>query len=109
MQIADQHSARITKPEETNTKKGFPLVYTLLVLSFCTFAGSIWFSSYAKKVALHRQPVYERQKHRIQDEIYQLELEESTLSLTSVQRIRKIAIELGMVEPTETSQIIWDK
>ena len=107
MQIADQHSARITKPEEPKTKKSFPLVYTLLVLSFCTFAGSIWFSSYAKKVALHRQPVYERQKHRIQDEIYQLELEESTL--TSVQRIRKIATELEMVEPTETSQIIWDK
>ena len=107
MQISDQHSARITKPEETEKKKGFPLVYTLLVLSFCTFAGSIWFSSYAKKVALQRQPVYERQKHRIQDEIYQLELEESTL--TSVQRIRKIAAELGMIEPTETSQIIWDK
>ena len=107
MQISDQHSARITKPQETERKKGFPLVYTLLVLSFCTFAGSIWFSSYAKKVALQHQPVYERQKHRIQDEIYQLELEESTL--TSVQRIRKIAVELGMVEPTETSQIIWDK
>ena len=107
MQISDQYSVRMTKPEETERKKGFPLVYTLLVLSFCTFAGSIWFSSYAKKVALQHQPVYERQKHRIQDEIYQLELEESTL--TSVQRIRKIATELGMVEPTEASQIIWDK
>ena len=107
MQILDQHSARIAKPEEPKVKKRVPLVPTLLVLSFCTFAGSIWFSSYAKKVALHRQPVYERQKHRIQDEIYQLELEESRL--TSVQRIRKIATELGMVEPAETSQIIWDK
>ncbi len=79
----------------------------LLALSFCTLAGSIWFSSYAKKVALQHQPIYERQKHRIQDEIYQLELEKSTL--TSVQRIRKIAAEIGLVEPTETSRIIWNK
>ena len=107
MQIADQHSTRTTKPEDPKPRKGFPLVYTLLVLSFCTLVGSVWFSSYAKKVALQRQPVYERQKHRIQDEIYQLELEQSTL--TSIQRIRKIATELGMVEPTETSQIVWDR
>lgn len=83
------------------------MAYVVLGLSFCTFAGSIWFSSYAKKVALQRQPVYERQKHAVQDEIHQLELEESTL--TSVQRIRQIAVELEMVEPTQTSQIVWDK
>ena len=58
-----------------------------------------------KNVALLRQPVYERQKSYIQDEIHQLELEESTL--TSVQSIRKIVSELKMVEPTETSQVIW--
>lgn len=83
------------------------MAYIVLGLSFCTFAGSIWFSSYAKKVALQRQPVYERQKHAVQDEIHQLELEESTL--TNVQRVRQIAVELEMVEPTQTSQIVWDK
>ena len=83
------------------------MAYIVLGLSFCTFAGSIWFSSYAKKVALQRQPVYERQKHAVQDEIHQLELEESTL--TNFQRIRQIAVELEMVEPTQTSQIVWDK
>lgn len=83
------------------------MAYVVLGLSFCTFAGSIWFSSYAKKVALQRQPVYERQKHAVQDEIHQLELEESTL--TNVQRIRQIAAELEMVAPTQTSQIVWDK
>ena len=107
MQIPHHYSTRITKTEDAKLKKKFPLVYIVLVLSFCTFAGSIWFSSYAKKVALQRQPVYERQKHQVQDEIHRLELEESTL--TSVQRIRKIATELGMVEPTETSQVLWDK
>ena len=107
MQTSDIHSARITKVEEPQPKKRFPLAYIVLGLSFCTFAGSIWFSSYAKKVALQRQPVYERQKHAVQDEIHQLELEESTL--TNVQRIRQIAVELEMVEPTQTSQIVWDK
>ena len=107
MQTPHHYSTRITKTEDAKSKKKFPLVYIVLVLSFCTFAGSIWFSSYAKKVALQRQPVYERQKHQVQDEIHRLELEESTL--TSVQRIRKIATELGMVEPTETSQVLWDK
>ncbi len=107
MQTSDLHSARITKTEEVKPKKRFPLVYVVFGLSFCVFAGSIWFSSYAKNVALLRQPVYERQKSYIQDEIHQLELEESTL--TSVQSIRKIVSELKMVEPTETSQVIWDK
>ena len=107
MQTADRYSARLTKVEEPKAKKRFPLVYVVLGLSFCTFAGSIWFSSYAKNVALLRQPVYERQKHHVQDAIYQLELEESTLS--SVQRVRQIATELEMVEPTDTSQIVWDK
>ena len=107
MQTPDIYSARITKPEEPKAKKRFPLAYVVLVLSFCTFAGSIWFSSYAKKVALQRQPVYERQKRYVQDEIHQLELEESTL--TSVQRVGQIAIELKMVEPTEASRIVWDK
>ena len=107
MQTSDFHSARITKTEEVKPKKGFPLVYVVFGLSFCVFAGSIWFSSYAKNVALLRQPVYERQKSYVQDEIHQLELEESTL--TSVQSIRKIVSELKMVEPTETSQVIWDK
>lgn len=107
MQTADLYSARTTKVEEPKPKKRFPLVYVVLGLSFCTFAGSIWFSSYAKNVALLRQPVYERQKHSVQDEIHQLELEESTLS--SVQRVRQIATELEMVEPTDTSQIVWDK
>ena len=107
MQTSDLYSARITKVEEPKPKKRFPLAYVVLGLSFCTFAGSIWFSSYAKKVALQRQPVYERQKHAVQDEIHQLELEESTL--TNVQRIRQIATELKMVEPTQTSQVIWDK
>ena len=107
MQTADLYSARTRKVEEPKAKKRFPLVYVVLGLSFCTFAGSIWFSSYAKNVALLRQPVYERQKHHVQDTIYQLELEESTLS--SVQRVRQIATELEMVEPTDTSQIVWDK
>ena len=107
MQTSDFHSARIRKMEEPKPKKRFPLVYVVFGLSFCVFAGSIWFSSYAKNVALLRQPVYERQKRYVQDEIHQLELEESTL--TSVQRVRKIATELKMVEPTKTSQIIWDK
>ena len=107
MRTPHHYSTRITKTEDAKPKKKFPLVYIVLVLSFCTFAGSIWFSSYAKKVALQRQPVYERQKHQVQDAIHRLELEESTL--TSVQRIRKIATELGMVEPTETSQVLWDK
>ena len=107
MQTSDLYSARITKAEEPKRKKRFPLAYVVLGLSFCTFAGSIWFSSYAKKVALQRQPVYERQKHAVQDEIHQLELEESTL--TNIQRIRQIAAELKMVEPTQTSQVIWDK
>lgn len=107
MQTSDFHSARITKTEEVKPKKRFPLVYVVFGLSFCVFAGSIWFSSYAKNVALLRQPVYERQKSYIQDEIHQLELEESTL--TSVPSIRKIVSELKMVEPTETSQVIWDK
>lgn len=107
MQTSDIYSARTTKAEEPKPKKRFPLVYVVLSLSFCTFAGSIWFSSYAKNVALLRQPVYERQKHHIQDAIYQLELEESTL--TSVQRVRQIATELEMVEPTEASQVVWDK
>ena len=107
MQTSDFHSARITKTEEVKPKKRFPLVYVVFGLSFCVFASSIWFSSYAKNVALLRQPVYERQKSYVQDEIHQLELEESTL--TSVQNIRKIVSELEMVEPTETSQVIWDK
>lgn len=107
MQTSDIHSARITKTEEVKPKKRFPLVYIVFGLSFCVFAGSIWFSSYAKDVALLRQPVYERQKSYLQDEIHQLELEESTL--TSVQSVRKIVTELKMVEPTEPSQIIWDK
>ena len=107
MQTSDRYSARTTKVEEPKPEKRFPFVYVVLGLSFCTFAGSIWFSSYPKNVALLRQPVYERQKHHIQDAIYQLELEESTL--TSVQRIQKIATELEMVEPTEASQVVWDK
>ena len=107
MQTSDLYSARITKAEEPKPKKRFPLAYVVLGLSFCTFAGSIWFSSYAKKVALQRQPVYERQKHAVQDEIHQLELEESTL--TNVERVRQIAVELKMVELTQASQIIWDK
>ena len=107
MQTADRYPTRTTKVEESKPKKSFPLAYVVLGLSFCTFAGSIWFSSYAKNVALLRQPVYERQKHHIQDTIYQLELEESTL--TSVQRVRQIATELEMVEPTDASQIVWDK
>jgi len=107
MQTADIYSARSTKVEEPQPKKRFPLVYVVLGLSFCTFAGSIWFSSYAKNVALLRQPVYERQKHSVQDEIHQLELEES--ALTSIQRVQQIAIELEMVEPTDASQIVWDK
>jgi cell division protein FtsL len=107
MQTPHRYSTHITKTEDSKPKKRFPLAYIVLVLSFCTFAGSIWFSSYAKKVALQRQPVYERQKHQIQDEIYRLELEESTL--TSVQRVRQIATELEMVEPTDASQIVWDK
>ena len=107
MQSLNSHSTRITKPEEPKPKRRFPLPYIVLVLSFCTFTGSIWFSSYAKKVALQRQPIYERKKHRIQDEIHKLELKESTL--TGVQRIRQIAKEFGMVAPTETSQVVWDK
>ena len=107
MQRPDLYSARTTKAEEPKPKKRFPLVYVVLGLSFCSFAGSIWFSSYAKNVALLRQPVYERQKHHIQDAIYQFELAESTL--TSVQRIQQIATELEMVEPTAASQIVWDK
>ena len=103
----NSHSTRITKTEDPKPKKRFPLAYIVLVLSFCTFASSIWFSSYAKKVALQRQPTYERQKRQIQDEIHRFELKESTL--TGVQRIRQIATELGMVEPTEASQIVWDK
>lgn len=107
MQTADIYSTRPTKVEEPQSKKRFPLVYVVLGLSFCAFAGSIWFSSYAKNVALLRQPVYERQKHSVQDEIHQLELEES--ALTGIQRVQHIAIELEMVEPTEASQIVWDK
>jgi cell division protein FtsL len=107
MQTPDIYSTRITKVEEPKPKKRFPLVYVVLGLSFCTFAGSIWFSSYSKNVALLRQPVYERQKHSVQDEIHQLELEESTL--TSIQSVQQIATELEMVEPTEASQIVWDK
>ena len=107
MQTPDIYSTRTTKVEEPKPKKKFPLVYVVLGLSFCTFAGSIWFSSYAKNVALLRQPVYERQKHQVQDAIYKLELEESTL--TGVQRIQQIAVELKMVEPTEASQVVWDK
>ena len=107
MQTADLYSARATKVEEPKPKKRFPFVYVVLGLSFCAFAGSIWFSSYAKNVALLRQPVYERQKHSVQDEIHQLELEES--ALTSIQRVQQIATELEMVEPTDASQIVWDK
>ncbi len=107
MQTADPYSARSTKVEEPKPKKRFPLAYVVLGLSFCAFAGSIWFSSYAKNVALLRQPVYERQKHSVQDEIHQLELEES--ALTSIQRVQQIATELEMVEPTDASQIVWDK
>ena len=107
MQTADLYSARITKVEESKPKKRVPLAYVVLGFSFCTFACSIWFSSYAKNVALFQQPVYERQKRHVQDAIYQLELEESTL--TSVQRVRQIAAELEMVEPTDASQIVWDK
>ena len=107
MQTPDRYSARTTKAEEPKPKKRFPFVYIVLGLSFCTFAGSIWFSSYAKNVALLRQPVYERQKHHVQYAIYQLELEES--ALTRVQRIRQIATELEMVETTEDSLKVWDE
>ena len=107
MQTLPNDSVRVTKAETPKPKKRFPLAYLVLGLSFCTFAGSIWFSSYAKQVALQRQPIYERQKHQVQDEIHRLEIEESTL--TSVQRIRQIATELKMVEPTEASQVVWDK
>ncbi|MCY3743431.1 MAG: cell division protein FtsL [Candidatus Poribacteria bacterium] len=107
MQTPDIYSTRTTKVEEPKPKKRFPLVYVVLGLSFCAFAGSIWFSSYAKNVALLRQPVYERQKHSVQDEIHQLELEES--ALTRIQRVQQIATELKMVEPTDASQIVWDK
>ena len=105
--LHNSHSARITNTEDAKPKKRFPLAYIVLMLSFCTFAGSIWFSSYAKKVALQRQPIYERQKRQIQDEIHRLELKESTL--TGVQRVRQIATELGMVEPTEAPQVVWDR
>ena len=47
-------------------------------------------------------------KHRIQDEIYRLELEGINLDLCS-EGLGKIAAELGMVEPTEASQIIWGR
>ena len=107
MQTADIYSARATKAEEPQPKKRFPLAYIVVALSFCIFAGSIWFSSYAKNVALLRQPVYERQKHAVQDEIHQLELDES--ALTGIQRVQQIATELKMVEPTDASQILWDK
>ena len=107
MQTLHNHSTRITTTEEPKPKKRFPVAYVVLVLSFCTFAGSIWFSSYAKKVALQRQPTYERKKRQVQDEIHRLELKESTL--TGVPRIRRIATELRMVEPTEASQVVWDK
>ena len=107
MQTPHSHSARITNTEDSKPKKRFPLVYVVLGLSFCTFAVSIWFSSYAKKVTLQRRPIYERKKHKVQDEIHRLELKESTL--TRVQRIGKIATELGMIEPTEASQIVWAK
>jgi len=107
MQAPYLYSKPIKKPESPKPKKRFPLAYVVLVLSFCTLVASIWFSSYAKKVALLRQPDYERQKHYIQDEIHQLELEVSTL--TNVQRVREIAIDLEMVEPVETAQIVWNR
>lgn len=107
MRNPHRYSIRMTKTESPKPKKKFPLVYLVLALSFCAFIGSIWFSSYAKKVAFQRQPVYERQKHQIQDEIHELELEESTLM--AVERIQQIAKELEMVEPTEAAQVIWDK
>ena len=107
MQTLHTHSTRLTNTEDPKPKKRFPLAYVVLVLSFCTFASSIWFSSYAKKVAIQRQPVYERKKRQVQDEIHRLELKESTL--TGVQRIRQIATELKMVEPAEVSRVIWDK
>lgn len=107
MQNPHQYSTHMTKTEEPKPKKRVPLVYFVLALSFCAFTGSIWFSSYAKKVALQRQPVYERQRHQIQDEIHGLELEESTLM--AIERIRQIAKELEMVEPAEAAQVIWDR
>ena len=104
--LHNSHSTRITNTEDPKPKKRFPFAYIVLVLSFCTFAGSIWFSSY-QEGCFATTPTYERQKRQVQDEIHRLELEESTL--TGVQRIRQIATELGMVEPTQASQIVWDK
>ena len=101
MRLTEKRIATDRKPKP---KRAFPLVYVVLGLCFCVFAGSVWFSSYAKKVALQRKPVYERQMHRIQDEIHQLELEEATL--TAVERIRRIADELGMVEPPEAARVL---
>lgn len=108
MQTHRNHSTHIrTETEDAEPKRRFPLAYIVLILSFATFVGSIWFSSDAKQVALQRQPIYERKKLQVQDEIQQLELKESTL--TRVQRIRDIARELGMVEPTRAAQVVWDK
>ncbi len=107
MRNSHQYTTRKAKTAETAPKKHFPYVYIVFGLSFCIFLASVWFSSYAKNVALQRKPAYQRQKHYIQDEIHQLELEEA--ALTSVERIRHIAAELGLVEPTEGAYRIYEK
>ncbi len=104
MQNSHRYSTRTPRAAAPKPKRAFPFVYLVLGLCFCIFAGSVWFSSYAKKVALQRRPVYERQMHLIQDEIHRLELEEATL--TAVERIRRIADELGMVAPTEAARVL---
>lgn len=107
MQNSHHFSTRSARTEAPKPKRQFPFVYVVLGLCFCIFAGSVWFSSYAKKVALQRKPVYEKEKTLIQDEIHQLELEEATL--TSIARIRRIADELGMVEPTAAARVLKER
>ncbi len=107
MQSSHQYTSRKSKTAESPRKRSFPYIYIVLGLCFCIFAGSVWFSSYAKNVALQRMPAYQRQKHYIQDEIHQLELEEA--ALTSVERIRSLVDELGLVEPSEAARRIYEK
>lgn len=91
-------SKKLTEQDDSEPKVAMFFVYLVLGLSLCVFGASIWFSSYQKRVYLSISPAFDTQQSKIQHEIHKLLLDQNRL--TDVERIRKISIELGLVEYT---------
>ncbi|RKU26025.1 hypothetical protein C6497_14675 [Candidatus Poribacteria bacterium] len=100
-------SKLLTEEENSQPKVAMFFVYLVLGLSLCVFGASIWFSSYQKRVYLRISPAFDTQQSKIQHEIHKLLLDEN--KLTDVERIRKISIELGLVEYTGSIVELQDR